>query len=87
MVHTVKMKKGISRVIILLPSNMSSLRGEISYKLNQHNEQSSLSLPEHASYQKGKLVLFVLIADTSLGRSMVWECYGNKGVFLHLLGP
>ena len=84
--HTVKMRKGIFKLAMPLPPNMNYLRGEISCKLNQTNKQSPMPLLEHASYQKDKLFMFILIADMLLWLSLILGYYGNKEVFLSLLG-
>ena len=60
------MKKGTSKLVMLLQPNVNYLRGKASYKLNQPNKQSSMPLPGHASYQEDKLI-FILIAEFPLG--------------------
>lgn len=87
MVHTVKIKKGISKLVMLLLPNMTYLEGETSHKLNQPKKQSFIPFPEHAVYQKDTLLIFILIAGVFLRSSIIWGCYGNKGVFLRLQGP
>lgn len=57
--HTVKMKRGISRLVMLLPPNTNYLEREISRKLKRPNKLSSTPSPDCAGYQKGKLVIFI----------------------------
>lgn len=82
--HTVKMKKGISKLAMLLLPNIKYSRGETYHKLNQPSEQNSVPLPEQTSYQKDKVLIFVLTAGMPLGSSTIWGHYGNKGSsFVH----
>lgn len=66
--HMAKMKKGISKLVMLLLLNKNYLKEETSHKLNQPNKQSFVLIPEHASYQKDKLLLFILITVCLLGQ-------------------
>ena len=56
--HTIKLKKGISNLVMLLLPDMNCLKREIPLRLNQPNKQSSTPLPEHVRCQKDKLLLF-----------------------------
>lgn len=85
--HAVELKKRISKLAMLLLLNMTYLRKEPSHKLNWLHRQSSTLLLEHASYQKDKVLMFILTASMPLWLSMFWGCYRNKGVFLLPLGP
>lgn len=38
-----------------------------------------MPLPEHASYQKDKLLILTLTVSMSKGSPMILERYGNKG--------
>lgn len=56
-----------------------------SHKLNLPDKQSSKLLPEHDSYQDGKLLVFTLFASIPLEYFVSWECYRNKEIFFYLL--
>lgn len=77
--HTVKTKEGFSKLVMLWPPSTNYLKGETSHELHQPNEQNSVP-----GCQKDKLLILILTAGMPLGSSMIWGCYDNKGIFLHL---
>lgn len=62
---------------MLLVPNKNYGKGETSHKLSQTNERGPMLLPEHASYQKDKLSIFILKAGVPLGiihdLGMLWK--------------
>lgn len=86
--HSVKMKKGISKLVTFLLPNMNHLEGEISHKRNQPNKQSTMPfLTRACQLLEGQTVNVYPNSQHAFGMSMIWGCYGNKGVFLRPLGP
>lgn len=68
---------------MLLPPNTNYLERETSRKLKRPNKQSSTPSPDCASYQKGKLVIFICWPICHWGRPWVWSVMETKG-FSHV---
>ena len=81
--QTIKMGKGISKLVRPLLPNMHCLRGEISHKLNQPKEQRGMPFSE---LPDGRTIL-TLTAHMPLGSALIWGRYKSKEFFFHPLRP
>ena len=61
--HVVEMKKDISKLARCLLSNKAYLKGGISQQVKLDQQADPRPSPDHVSYQKDKLLIFILTAS------------------------